>query len=52
MAQYEERFLGLPSRKSYAGLSKKFEVYSEEIEDKSISENELVLQVIIDSSVR
>jgi dimeric dUTPase (all-alpha-NTP-PPase superfamily) len=47
-----ERFVGLPSRNSYTGLSKKFEVCSEEIEDKFISKNELILEAIIDSSVR
>jgi dimeric dUTPase (all-alpha-NTP-PPase superfamily) len=44
--------VGLPGRKFYAGLNKKFEVSSEEIEDKFISKNGLILEAIIDPPVR
>lgn len=37
MVQYRERFVGLSGRKSYAGLNEKFEIRSEEIENKFIS---------------
>lgn len=50
--QYSERIAGLPGKKSYEGLKKKFEVRSEEIEDKFISKNEFIIEAIIDSSVR
>jgi hypothetical protein len=52
MLRCRERFVGLPCRTFYAGLSKKDKVRSEEKEDTSISKNELILENIIDSPVR
>lgn len=52
MVQYREGFVSLPGRKSYGELEKRFELRSEEIEVKFISKNEVILEAIIDSSVR